>query len=132
MRIITTPAHAAAAKNTTSFRAGTPLQMSVKVHEQCTDMPPETFKYVVEHKAVRDGLSFLSRHTADDPTSTPSALLLVSAENASAPLPTTLSEPKDWTQPVACDNIARFVGRRASAAAARRAKPTPARAVLRL
>merc|ERR1719440_383817 len=96
-----------AVKNTTSFRAGTPLQMSVKVHEQCTDMPPETFKYVVEHKAVREGLSFLSRHMAHDSIST-AGTHFEHSENTTKLV--SAGEP-EWTQPEACDPVARFVAR---------------------
>jgi len=110
-----------------SIREVKPQQIADKFQAGCMDLPEETFAYVqhkvVEHKFLEKGLSFYyARHMSQDETTSapPPALHIGSAENASSmPHPTMLvgavepKEPKDWTQPVACDTVAHFVQRAA-------------------
>merc|ERR1719231_1282586 len=99
-----------------SFRGGMPLQIADKFHQQCMEVPEETFAYVqhkiVEQAFLNKGLTVYARHISDETTSPPT-LQIVPEVNASSSSPPTMLvgalEPKDWTQPVACDTIARFV-----------------------
>merc|ERR1719440_526496 len=95
--------------------AGMPLQLAAKVHDQCDLMPKDTFAWakdaVVEHKHLNRGLSFLDRHMHDQTTS-PTFYLISPETNQNASLPALITgavEPKNWSQPEACDKIARFV-----------------------
>jgi len=97
-----------------SFRSGKPQQMSTFAHEQCMDLPEETFAYVknrlVEHKAVR---SFLSRHMTIESIPRFELLDVAPEQNTTSSLATALvgegSEPERWTQNETCNSLARFV-----------------------
>jgi len=91
---------------TVSYRAGMPLHVSEKVHEQCIEIPTDTFawahKQLMEHNGLRK-ISILSRHMHDGISTAPA--FLVSTENASAQL-VAADDPTTWSQPEMCSTIA--------------------------
>jgi len=109
-----------------SYRAGMPLQIAAKFHQQCDSMPKTTFEWtksmVVEHKPILKGLSFLSRHMPNETSQLISSPYVtgwsyggseytdLDVNATSLPAVKIGSvEPEKWSQSEACDKLSHFV-----------------------
>jgi len=97
-----------------SYRAGVPLQIAAKFHEQCDHMPSQTFEWtktmVVEHKPILKGLSFISSPYVTGWSYGGSEYTDPDVNTTSLPaVKFGAVEPEKWSQSEVCYKLSHFV-----------------------